>query len=106
MRDKPSLFDDELLPGLSAQLPTQKVQSVRQSGGMGEEKEGSSPYHPWREVPQALFLSWSVARQFDYCARRDRDAARSCLNQKDAAWYLERALSYMEMVAWHKQHVA
>ena len=47
----------------------------------------------WAEVPQALFLSWSIPRQLDYCARRDEDSARSA----EAEWvgfYTERAKGY------------
>lgn len=50
----------------------------------------------WREVPQALFLSWSTARQLDYCARRDEDSARTAATRGEmsAEWYLERASLY------------
>jgi hypothetical protein len=48
----------------------------------------------WREVPQALFLSWSAARQFAYCAARDEDAAT---REPNAEWYRQRAQSYREL---------
>jgi hypothetical protein len=47
----------------------------------------------WREVPQALFLSWSPARQFMYCAARDEDSA----TYDHAEFYLQRAQAYKEL---------
>lgn len=48
----------------------------------------------WHEVPQALFLSWSRARQALYCALRDEDAAAREDDLK--GWFLERAAGYRE----------
>jgi hypothetical protein len=57
-----------------------------------------SPIEPpaWAEVPSAVFLSWSEARQRAYCAARDRDSALSAVGRgEDPAWFLERANSYV-----------
>lgn len=68
----PSLFDDEPVP---------IVQST------------------WCEVPQALYLSWSTARQLSYCAARDEDSALDRdTTEEQALWYLQRAQSYREMM--------
>lgn len=48
----------------------------------------------WREVPQALFLSWSEARQLDWCARRDEDAALREEREHHRQFYKERAEAY------------
>jgi len=48
----------------------------------------------WQEVPQALFLSWSHARQLDYCARRDEDSA--VVDSDNREFYLDRARAYRE----------
>jgi hypothetical protein len=48
----------------------------------------------WQEVPQARFLSWSKARQDEYCARRDEDSALYSGSPEWSAFYLERAASY------------
>ena len=54
----------------------------------------------WREVPQALFLSWPVTQQLAYCAARDENAA---LNTYGDVWwtdfYTTRATSYKELYA-------
>lgn len=52
------------------------------------------PRSAWREVPQALFLSWSEARQLSYCAARDEDAALHATTLEEARWYQARARSY------------
>lgn len=52
---------------------------------------------PWNEVPQPLFLSWSPAMQYSYCAARDEDSARSETSEEFKAFYLERAVSYREI---------
>ena len=49
----------------------------------------------WHEVPAALFLSWSPARQLAYCAARDEDSA---LLGEDAEWFRQRADNYREMM--------
>jgi len=48
----------------------------------------------WREVPAALFLSWSEARQLAYCAARDEDSARRADTEAEAVWYRSRAEAY------------
>lgn len=114
--------EERAAPGPPAQLPTQKAQSVRQPGGIGVEKVGSTPYHPtsggascgshdggmgadthsapypadvgWTPVPHALFGSWSLPMQLAYCAARD-DA--SAAQERDPWWaefYRVRAASY------------
>lgn len=55
------------------------------------ERTSSSPI--WQEVPQALFLSWSRARQMDYCARRDEDSAQQ-VELEDREFYAQRAQWY------------
>lgn len=54
----------------------------------------------WQEVPAALFLSWSAARQYEYCARRDEDAM---LGDDVSDWwmsfYAERAVAYRTIVS-------
>lgn len=52
------------------------------------------PRSKWREVPQALFMSWSEARQLSYCVARDEDAALYATTLEEARWYQERAKSY------------
>jgi hypothetical protein len=52
----------------------------------------------WNEVPQPLFLSWSVARQLRYCADRDLDSseAADAFGDNDLAFYYrERARIYL-----------
>jgi hypothetical protein len=57
---------------------------------------------PWREVPQALFLSWSPARQYAYCAARDEDSARCAYTDAEAEWFRQRARDYKE-IQWQAQ---
>jgi hypothetical protein len=52
------------------------------------------PPSTWREVPQALFLSWPDERQRSYCVARDRDSATYALSDEWRAFYLRRAESY------------
>lgn len=59
-------------------------------GSAGSEVER----RPFREAPQAVFDSWSLARQLSYCAVRDRDSARR--NDDTRGFYLERAEMYKE----------
>lgn len=53
----------------------------------------------WREVPAALFLSWSDARQLAYCAARDEV---TMLDENDdvsdwwLAFYAERTIGYRQ----------
>lgn len=64
-------------------------------GGEPCSQAGESPATSlWREVPQALFLSWSEARQLSYCAARDEDAATYATTPEEVLWYKERARSY------------
>jgi len=48
----------------------------------------------WQEVPQALFLSWSEARQLAYCAARDE--APQASYHPSQQFYQERAAAYRE----------
>ena len=48
----------------------------------------------WREVPAAVFLSWSVARQLHYCAERDDHSAEHAATKEEADWYRWRADLY------------
>lgn len=79
MIDQPSLFEAGQAEGAPCEPPT--------GGG-----RSALPRAPWREVPQAVFLSWSTARQLSYCAARDRDAEG--LDDGLAEFYRERAASY------------
>jgi len=52
----------------------------------------------WFEVPQALFLSWSAARQYAYCAERDlRASLEYATSPEEERWFYERAVSYEKM---------
>jgi hypothetical protein len=95
--DQP-LFDFEApahpAPGVD---PCRSETGVRRAGA--EETcadPGKSPARSaWREVPQALFMSWSDAMQLKYCAARDRDSATTArLRGEDPEFYLRRAESY------------
>lgn len=50
----------------------------------------------WSEIPAAVFLSWPVGMQLEYCARRDDDAASKADTPEEAAWYRERAQGYRD----------
>lgn len=54
----------------------------------------------WREVPATLFLSWSLPRQLDYCARRDEHASLYCQDDFEGCvtFYIERTASYRQMM--------
>lgn len=57
----------------------------------------------WLEVPQARFDSWSVARQLEYCARRDEySAAHEADNPSWVTFYQHRARCYREALAQMK----
>jgi hypothetical protein len=58
------------------------------------EEEEDDP--DWDEVPQAVFLSWSVARQLDYCWRRDLTSAVSSEPTPSAEFFLQRAAAYKQ----------
>ena len=62
---------------------------------MVEEEVGEVPCS-WNEVPQALFLSWSTARQLAYCAARDESAVADeyATTLKEAEWFMNRAAGY------------
>lgn len=51
----------------------------------------------WSEVPSALFFSWSDARQYEYCARRDEDSAAKTEGE-EREFYVGRARIYRSMV--------
>jgi hypothetical protein len=48
----------------------------------------------WHEVPQAVFLSWSDARQWDHCWRRDLHAATHADDTYWQRFFLDRAAAY------------
>lgn len=50
----------------------------------------------WCEVPQAVFLAWSDAEQYAYCARRDRHSAAQAEDVVDQQFFTERAVWYEE----------
>jgi len=55
----------------------------------------------WQEVPASLFLSWSDARQMEYCARRDEDAMLDEHDDTSDWWmdfYAERSQAYRKAV--------
>ena len=56
-----------------------------------------APLEEWREIPQMLFLSWSAARQFAYCAARDEDSVLSAESDEEILFYGRRAASYKEL---------
>lgn len=94
--DQPE-FDFEapahLAPGVD---PCRSETGVRRAGA--EETcadPGKSPAREWREVSQALFLSWSDAMQRSYCKARDLDSATTAhLRGEDPNFYLQRAEMY------------
>lgn len=52
---------------------------------------------PWREVPQALFLSWSPVHQLIYCWKRDMDSARQAEERgEDSEWFRWRGERYRD----------
>ena len=50
----------------------------------------------WREVPQAVFLSWPRKMQLAYCAARDEDSAQHATSVAELDWYVARAKGYRE----------
>lgn len=62
------------------------------------------PSRDWHEVPQALFESWSRARQFAYCAARDDHSARQAHSAKDAEFFRHRASAYRQLMQESLQH--
>lgn len=48
----------------------------------------------WVEVPQRVYVTWSLAMQLHYCWTRDLDSALRCTNDDDASWFLWRAGLY------------
>ena len=73
--------------------PSRPVGRHEGDSGVQDHSEASArtDRSPWREVPQALFLSWSDVRQRSYCVARDEDAA---LSANDPTFYLQRARMY------------
>lgn len=78
----PSLFDEpEIAPELNAQ----------------ETSDADVSDDEWHEATTAVFLSWSDARQWDHCWRRDLFAAT---HDDDTEWqqfYLTRAADYKRL---------
>lgn len=68
---------------------------MKQPELFGDEPE-PTPRKPWHEVPAALFLSWSEARQLAYCGARDEDSALNALDDDWASFYSGRAASYRQ----------
>lgn len=58
-----------------------------------DEPEQERP-QAWHDVPETLFRSWSVPRQLEYCARRDRDSAARAYDPEWSAFYAARAARY------------
>ena len=57
-----------------------------------------APVEPeWQEVPQAVYFSWSDARQIEYSARRDEDAAKHAEGAMKE-FFTERARCYRELL--------
>lgn len=52
----------------------------------------------WNEVPQPLFLSWSVGMQLAYCAARDYDSAEHEDDPKWCQFFIARAQEYERML--------
>ena len=67
-------------------------------GPLREEAQDDLPRSTWQEVPQALFESWSDARQLAYCALRDEDGALYANTLEEALWFQARGRSYREMM--------
>lgn len=62
---------------------------------IGSLSESTPSPADWQEVPQARFLSWSIAMQNSYCRARDLDSAISAEGRgEDPNFYLERAEMY------------
>lgn len=65
------------------------------------ERQAPDETPAWHEVPAALFLSWSDARQLEYCARRDECTMLDEHDDISDWWmefYAERAVSYRTAV--------
>lgn len=54
------------------------------------------PRSTWKEVPQALFDSWSNERQLAYCAARDEDGALYAVTMEEAQWFAARSQWYTQ----------
>lgn len=89
--DQPSLFD----------APDVAVTASGRTGAVEGANPSGAPPPEWQEVPAALFLSWSDARQLEYCARRDEE---TMLNENDEVsdwwmdFYAERSRAYRQLV--------
>jgi len=62
------------------------------SHASGDSRERPAP--EWQEVPAVLFLSWSDARQLEYCARRDEVASAAAETVALREFYGARAAAY------------
>ncbi len=86
---QPSLFD-AAASTVDVAIETQNGAPVIDVGHVRIEAAPS-----WREVPQALFLSWSEPRQMAYCAARDDNSALLAIKlQEDPTFYQDRARAY------------
>lgn len=60
--------------------------------------DDSLPPNPWKEVPQALFDSWSNERQLAYCRDRDENAALYAPTLEEGIWFQKRANTYAKEI--------
>lgn len=67
---------------------------VDETSAPSESASSPQTLSTWNEVPPALFLSWSTARQLNYCARRDRHSASEALDPEWRQFYEDRAEGY------------
>lgn len=105
--DGRSLFDDieedsqdqtVATTGSDPEAREQKVREAATQDSQERVREGLSGDSEWREVPQALFLSWSAARQYAYCAERDlRASVEFATSPEEEQWFYQRAVSYTKM---------
>mgnify|MGYP001615593439 CR=1 FL=1 len=82
--DTPS-FDVEISPGVDVAVVDERAPAATQL---------ASGRSSWREVPQALFLSWSDAMQAAYCRDRDLGSSKCAENDEWQQFYLQRANGY------------
>lgn len=107
MATQPTFFDvDPETSALSEPLGQPQAPSSR-LGVHRQDDDTVNPATPgavgvdveeWREVPQALFCSWSLQRQLAYCAARDEHASISDGGEGWAEFYVERAKAYRQML--------
>lgn len=67
-----------------------------------EDESVDLPDNVWKEVPQALFDSWSNERQLAYCVARDEGAALYAHTLEEAQWFVARSKMYREMLCQAK----